>query len=167
MANGRDGVVRVGDGSSAVSGGAGDDILMAEPLSQGETQEAGGPGAFILGGGGNDRLIGGHGDDVLIGGAGADTLSGGLGNDDLVGGAGADRFVVGIGKDVITDFDPAAGDRLHFLPQEGSPALVLHDTPQGTWIIEGTGAVTDPASEGVLLVGLHVSDPADAAGWFV
>lgn len=166
MANGNGGVVRVGDGTSAVSGGAGDDILMAEPLSQSDDAQAGGPGVFVLGGGGDDRLIGGHGDDVLIGGSGDDTLSGGLGNDDLVGGTGADRFVVGIGKDVITDFNPEAGDRLQFLAQEDSPALVLHDTPQGTWIIEGTGAVSDPSSEGVLLVGIHVADPSEAAGWF-
>jgi|AGTN01.1.fsa_nt_gi Hemolysin-type calcium-binding repeat (2 copies). len=167
MANGRSGVVRVGDGRSAVSGSAGDDILMAEPLSEAGSQQAGGPGAFLLGGAGNDRLIGGHGDDVLIGGAGDDILSGGRGNDDLVGGAGADRFVVGEGKDVITDFNPAQGDRLHFLSDESSPALVLHDTPQGTWIIEGSGAVTDPASQGVLLVGIHVDSPSEAAGWFI
>lgn len=166
MANGANGVVRVGDGSMAVSGSAGNDVLMAEPPSSSTEGQAGGAGVFVLGGAGDDRLIGGAGDDVLIGGSGDDILAGGVGNDDLVGGGGADRFIVGLGKDVITDFNPGDGDRLQFLPDDQSPALVLHDTPQGTWIIEGTGAVTDPASEGVLLVGLHVSDPAAASDWF-
>jgi hypothetical protein len=33
----------------------------------------------------------------------------------MTGGAGADRFFVGYGKDVITDFNSAAGDRIDYL----------------------------------------------------
>jgi Ca2+-binding RTX toxin-like protein len=123
-------------------------------------------GAFLLGGPGNDVVLGGHGDDVLVGGAGKDVLAGGAGTNDLVGGAGADRFLVGEGKDVITDFSPNEGDRLVFSHDAASPALVLHDTKQGTWIIEGNGAVEDPNSHGVLLLGIHVNSVTDASHWF-
>lgn len=124
------------------------------------------PGAIVLGGNGSDHLIGGHGDDLLVGGRGNDILAGGLGNDDLVGGQGGDRFLVGQGKDVITDFNAAEGDRLVFSHDAGSPALVLHDTQQGTWVVAGTGAVEDPATQGVLLLGVHAHSVSDAAGWF-
>lgn len=52
-----------------------------------------------------DQLAAGSGNDVLTGLGKCDTLTGG---------AGADRFVITLGDsgDVITDFDPAAGDRL-------------------------------------------------------
>ncbi|HLO76856.1 MAG TPA: hypothetical protein VK196_10430 [Magnetospirillum sp.] len=140
--------------------------LHAEGATPTAPSGAGIPGAFVLGGNGDDRLIGGHGDDVLVGGRGNDVLAGGQGDDDLVGGSGADRFLVGQGKDVITDFHPSEGDRLVFSHDVQSAALVLHDTKQGTWIIAGDGAVEDPASQGVLLLGLHVHAPSEAAGWF-
>lgn len=123
-------------------------------------------GATLLGGNGNDRLIGGHGDDILVGGRGNDVLAGGQGNDDLIGGQGADRFVVGQGKDVITDFNPTEGDRLVFSHDANSPALVMHDTKQGTWMVAGTGAVEDPATQGVLLLGVHAHSVTDASHWF-
>lgn len=131
----------------------------------GTASTAGTDGASLLGGNGSDHLIGGQADDLLVGGRGSDVLAGGQGDDDLVGGLGPDRFVVGQGKDVITDFNPTAGDRLVF-GQTSSPALVLHDTPQGTWIVDGDGAVQDPATQGVLLVGVHTQSVADASGWF-
>jgi Ca2+-binding RTX toxin-like protein len=140
--------------------------LHAQPAAQTTALAADHSGAFLLGGAGNDVLLGGHGNDVLVGGAGNDTLAGGAGVNDLVGGAGADRFLVGHGKDVITDFNAAEGDRLVFAHDTTSPALVLHDSPQGTWIIEGTGAVEDPNSHGVLLVGIHVNSATDASHWF-
>lgn len=71
---------------------AGPPPVKAEPMTVNGTAEA-------------DRLTGGDGDDVLTGLGKCDTLTGG---------AGADRFVITQGDtgDVITDFDPAAGDRL-------------------------------------------------------
>lgn len=141
--------------------------LEAEPAAAtGTTAATHMDGAWMLGGNGNDRLIGAQGDDVLMGGRGNDVLAGGLGDDDLIGGHGADRFVVGQGKDVITDFNAAAGDRLVFGHDPDSAALVLHDTPQGTWIIAGDGAVQDPATQGVLLVGVHTQSVSDASAWF-
>lgn len=123
-------------------------------------------GVFVTGGNGNDMLLGGHGNDVLVGGNGNDVLDGGAGNDVLVGGRGGDHFIVGQGRDVINDFNPAEGDRLVIAHGSTSPALVLHDTQQGTWIIEGTGAVDDPSSQGVLLQGVHVHAVTDTLHWF-
>src|SRR4051812_30017007 len=64
---------------------------------------------------GNDTLEGGAGNDRLFGDAGDDRLVAGPGADGLTGGSGADRFVflsLGDAADIITDFTPAAGDRL-------------------------------------------------------
>lgn len=138
--------------------------LQVQPLQTFAAQ--GDQGISMSGGNGDDRMIGGHGNDIMNGGSGADVLAGGGGDDDLVGGRDADRFVVGQGKDVITDFNAAEGDRLVFGHDNASPALVLHDTQQGTWIIEGNAAVTDPNSEGVLLLGVHAASVSDAGNWF-
>ena len=58
---------------------------------------------------GNDRLIGAGGNDRLIGGPGLDQLSGGPGADTF-------RFDSPLSgtrnRDMITDFEPARGDRL-------------------------------------------------------
>jgi VCBS repeat-containing protein len=95
---------------------------------------------MLVGGTGADRLKGGDGRDLLFGDAGPalpddafndffgeewtpvagfdDQLDGGAGADVLTGGSGADRFVFRAGeadRDLVTDFDAAAGDRLEFL----------------------------------------------------
>jgi Ca2+-binding RTX toxin-like protein len=66
-------------------------------------------------------LDGGQGADSLRGGDGADTLIGGAGGDTLAGGAGADLFIfrfasestgAGAARDLVLDFDRAAGDRI-------------------------------------------------------
>ena len=70
---------------------------------------------------GNDKLIGTAGNDVLSALAGNDTLIGGVGADVLTGGLGADIFVLngitdsGItsaNRDIITDFNSYAGDKI-------------------------------------------------------
>src|SRR5438093_13535695 len=63
-----------------------------------------------------DLLQGSTSGDISDGGRGNDRHDGGYGNDTLTGGAGADTFVLrsGGGHDVVTDFDPAAGDRVLF-----------------------------------------------------
>lgn len=90
----RDGRLWGGGGNDTLTGGRGEDVL--------------------LGGDGNDVLLGARGEDRLLGGAGDDILNGGAGRDIVTGGAGADRFdlVRGTGRDVITDFNPADGDRI-------------------------------------------------------
>ena len=56
-----------------------------------------------------------RGRDTLDGGQGDDTLAGGSGNDVLTGGSGGDVFEFGYheGSNVITDFNPDEGDRIH------------------------------------------------------
>lgn len=68
----------------------------------------------IKGGNKADHLAGTASSDVVEGGRGNDFIDGGAGNDTLTGGAGADTFVLrsGGGHDVVTDFDPSAGDRV-------------------------------------------------------
>jgi Ca2+-binding RTX toxin-like protein len=63
-----------------------------------------------------DHLSGTVSADVVEGGRGNDFLDGGAGNDTLTGGDGADTFILraGGGNDVVTDFNPAAGDRVMF-----------------------------------------------------
>ena len=63
-----------------------------------------------------DHLVGTISGDTIDGGRGSDWLDGGRGNDTLTGGAGADKFVLraGGGHDVVTDFNPAEGDRVMF-----------------------------------------------------
>ena len=70
----------------------------------------------IKGTGKADLLIGTAGDDVIDGGAGNDILKGGAGTDTLTGGHGADTFVITNESQytIITDFNPAQGDRIEF-----------------------------------------------------
>jgi VCBS repeat-containing protein len=76
--------------------------------------------AVLNGTGGNDILIGAAARDNFDAGAGNDVLIGGVGPDTMSGGAGADIFAyragdidVLQGADLVWDFDPAQGDRLH------------------------------------------------------
>jgi len=73
-----------------------------------------------------DSLAGTASGDTVDGGRGNDFLDGGSGNDTLTGGDGADTFVLrsGGGHDVVTDFNPAAGDRIMF--DYGSYSDILH-----------------------------------------
>lgn len=138
----RDDLIRHGDGSGRVLGGAGDDSIHGEggdDLVYGNTGAdglSGDSGADTLYGGqaadrlhggvgadrlygntGDDALDGGDGDDALFGGRGADRLQGGDGNDLLVGNVGSDTLVGGAGADrfVVTDGDHV----LDFRPEEG------------------------------------------------
>jgi Ca2+-binding RTX toxin-like protein len=76
-----------------VTGGSGNDTIVAPSGSVANT---------LHGGLGNDRLSGGDGDDVLHGGAGTDPLSGGAGADRLYGEAGGDVIEGGAGGDLLS-----------------------------------------------------------------
>lgn len=93
-----------------LQGGSGSDRLTGN--SAANQIRGGGGNDRIHGGAGNDTLFGNNGHDTLWGGAGDDWLWGGAGHDQLTGGPGADHFVFEAGRDVVTDFDPAQGDRL-------------------------------------------------------
>ncbi|MBX3500382.1 MAG: FG-GAP repeat protein [Alphaproteobacteria bacterium] len=70
---------------------------------------------LLLSGSSSISATGNAADNVLIGNDAANTLTGGAGDDTLTGGAGADVFAYasGDGNDIITDFNPADGDRVH------------------------------------------------------
>jgi Ca2+-binding RTX toxin-like protein len=92
-------------GVAAVRAGAGDDTIIAAPLTRasscplechlgvGSQTFEGGPGDdVVFGERGNDTLEGGEGNDRLFGGIGDDKVLGGPGNDRLAGGFGADSI---------------------------------------------------------------------------
>ncbi len=104
--------IRIGDITSFVVGGSGNDVLIGTSGND-----------FVYGGAGNDRLYllagddvgnGGTGDDMVAGDAGRDMLIGGLGSDQLIGGAGSDAISGDAGGDDIyggADRDTLSGGR--------------------------------------------------------
>ena len=91
-------------GPDRLSGNDGNDVLIGK---RGDD--------VLQGNGGDDVLRGGRDNDELYGGTGNDELDGGKGDDTFTGGHGADRFVFQFsakGDNIITDFDPCAGDRI-------------------------------------------------------
>jgi Ca2+-binding RTX toxin-like protein len=101
-------------GVETVKGGAGNDTIVAGPLTAASSCPAGcrlgvgsqtfegGPGDdIVFGERGNDILRGGEGNDRLYGGIGDDLLEGGPGNDLLSGGFGADAIDGGPGNDLV------------------------------------------------------------------
>ncbi|MCH7226907.1 cadherin-like domain-containing protein [Haloferula sp. A504] len=75
-------------------------------------------------------FLGGPADDILTGGTADDFLMGADGADRLTGGPGADAFLflsASTAVDVITDFDPAAGDTIDISPMLDGPSLLLTD----------------------------------------
>ena len=92
-----------------VNGNAGDDIINATSVTAGVasfTLSGGAGDDVLLAGRGGMTLSGGAGDDILIGGSGDDVLRAGTGDDILVGGSGNDLFQ---GDDDFTVLDFRAG----------------------------------------------------------
>jgi Ca2+-binding RTX toxin-like protein len=87
--------------------------LTIDLSDDGITRVAGSTGTALSGGAGDDILLGGAGADTLSGGGGDDLLIDGAGTDLLTGGAGADIFILDLdgATDRITDFD-VAWDRI-------------------------------------------------------
>ena len=99
--------LRGDDGRSYFEGGAGDDLLVGDPLPAT-------PSGRRTARGGNDRLYGQDGDDTLIGGPGADMLDGGAGRDAV-----SYRFSptsVFVDLDAPYLVDPDGGDPDRFAP---------------------------------------------------
>jgi Ca2+-binding RTX toxin-like protein len=90
--------VRIGDITSFVLGGAGNDVLVGTTGND-----------FVYGGAGNDRLFLLAGDDIGNGGTGDDFVAGDAGRDLMVGGLGADELLGGKGADAISG-DAGADD---------------------------------------------------------
>jgi len=104
--------------TGAITGTAGDDIIIpgdvsdgvtgGEPSEADDTIDALGGNDIVSGGGGADTIEGGGGNDVLLGGAGDDTLTDSeFGNDTLAGGQGNDTLEGGKGDDTL---DGGTGD---------------------------------------------------------
>jgi len=112
--NGRHGwdTVLGGDGDDSIIGAGGFDVI--DGGAGRDTVFAGVGRDTVTGGNGADLIYGEEASDILDGGAVGDTLVGGSGNDTITGGEGGDLFVfeAGHGRDVLTDFDAAAGDQL-------------------------------------------------------
>jgi Ca2+-binding RTX toxin-like protein len=106
-------VVHGGDGDDVVRGGRDNDVVWGDAGNDAHVNGNIGDDE-VHGGGGDDTVFGGQDNDRLFGDDGNDALSGDLGADTLTGGAGADRFLfrLGAGVDVVTDFNPAEGDRV-------------------------------------------------------
>jgi Ca2+-binding RTX toxin-like protein len=99
-----------------IDGNAGDDILNATSVTAGVaafTLSGGAGDDVLLAGRGGMTLSGGAGDDILVGGSGDDVLRAGTGTDILFGGAGNDVFQ-GDDDFTVLDFRAGAGlgDRL-------------------------------------------------------
>jgi Ca2+-binding RTX toxin-like protein len=121
-------------------GGQGNDLIDARASAGHNDINGNRENDVIFGGAGGDSLRGGQGDDQVTGGAGADWLSGDMGSNTLTGGGGADLFhaTANAGVSVVTDFDGAAGDRVHLdagvqyhLTQVGSDVHVVLDSGLG------------------------------------
>jgi Ca2+-binding RTX toxin-like protein len=147
------GLSKVGDW---LSGGQGNDLIDAT-VSTGHNIVNGNLGDDTIAGSDyGDTLRGGQGDDLIHGGAGNDLIFGDLGHNTITGGAGADTFHngAGVAQDLITDFNPAEGDRvqidagltythsqvgadLHIYVSNGDE-IVLQNTQYSTgWIVQG------------------------------
>ncbi len=98
-----------------------------------------------------DSLAGSTASDAVQGGRGNDRLDGGAGNDILTGGAGADTFILraGGGDDIVTDFDPAEGDRVMFDYGTYSDIMVFGQLSDGqSWTnFDGSATFTVTAAD--------------------
>ena len=97
-------ILLAGQGNDEVRGGADDDLIFGQSgfddigggggrdLAFGDGGSFDRLGPRPTSGGSADQIRGDEGDDRLFGGDGGDTIEGGLGNDEIFGGAGADRL---------------------------------------------------------------------------
>jgi Ca2+-binding RTX toxin-like protein len=130
-----DPTVWTGDnGSNVVDGYGTKDYLKYYGLGDKDVIYGGAKDNLIDGGDGDDYLDGGGGADTLIGGQGNDRLNGGFRDnavDVLTGGSGADEFILYSsegGADILTDFNPAEGDRI-IVNIKGNPSIKSLNEP--------------------------------------
>lgn len=164
-----------GNGTNGGSGGAGNDSIVGGANLDdfngglGRDRMFGGGGAdYLSGDEGNDFLVGGAGQDRLIGGADSDNIEGGAGRDDLSGGDGADVFVfrAGFGRDVLRDFDAAAGDVLRIARALTAGASTSAEVLDQFAIVEFGHVVLDFGS-GNRIILMSVASEADLSGAIV
>lgn len=115
---------------ASLTGGAGNNRLIASGFTAGAVT--------LTGGEGNDSLLGGTGNDCLLGGNGRDTLVGGEGNDKLLGqGSSGDLLTGGVGSDWLD-----GGGGTDSIYESGDLHAELQDTSIQWW------ALTDPVTMG-------------------
>lgn len=99
----------------------------------------------------SDSLAGSAAADSIQGTRSSDRLDGGASNDLLTGGKGADTFILraGGGDDVVTDFNPAEGDRVMFDYGTYSDVMVFGRLSDGqTWTnFDGSATFTVTAAD--------------------
>lgn len=142
------------NGNDFVYGGAGDDelhLLLGDDIGNGGTGND-----LVRGGGGRDLLIGGLGNDNLVGGAGRDAMTGDDGADEVYGGADNDILSGGRGDgDVLVG---GAGDDT-FKYARGDGHDVIFDEYAGQWAVVWTAAGGWNAAAGFSYVGGEVLGP--------
>jgi Ca2+-binding RTX toxin-like protein len=111
---------------SSVTGGAGNDTIVA--WGSGDTLTAGSGGADIYAYGN---------DDLVTGSSGADTLDALGSGDTLVGGSGAERFIVSSSSDVVTN--GSSRDTLYSSVSYSLPAGIDALVLTGSAALQGTG----------------------------
>jgi Ca2+-binding RTX toxin-like protein len=92
--------IRIGDITSFIIGGDGNDVLIGTNGND-----------FVYGGPGDDRILLFGGDDIGNGGTGNDMIAGHEGKDLLIGGLGVDQLIGGKDKDVLSG--DGGGDDLY------------------------------------------------------
>lgn len=132
-------LLRGGQGNDTLNGDGGNDVINGNRDDD-----------LLIGGDGDDLLRGGRGKDVLTGSNGRDILIGDLDFDQLTGGADADTFILGANAsevplnvteaDLITDFNPAEGDKIVIIANFNSQELTLESFDQTANLQLATGA---------------------------
>lgn len=148
-------------GLSVTGSDAGEQIIGANRVDDGDDLNGGAGDDRIVGLTGDDFIFGGEGDDRIFGNAGDDVIAGGAGADRVTGQLGADVFVhaPGDGLDWITDFDPTV-DRLDLIGHEfASFDDVLARLSDG-----GGGAFLDLGDdEGLIFIGVAANAISEQA----
>ena len=156
--NGR--VVLDGDADASVTGGSGNDTLVA--TGTGDTLTAGVFGSQVLYGfGSNDQLVGGLGDDTLYGGQDA-TFTASGGDTVIYGGSGFDTYVLTAGGTVTINLvNGAPGFQTIMLPFQWSVAdFTAVEGTNGDLILKSLSDNTTAIIKGFYL-------QPDPAAWFV
>jgi Ca2+-binding RTX toxin-like protein len=115
--------IKIGDITSFIIGGAGNDILVG---TNGDD--------FVYGGAGNDAIRALSGNDVALGGTGDDLVSGDADNDVVVGGLGDDQVLGGAGNDSASGDEGA--DEVY---GGGGNDIVSGGKGDGDWVVGGAG----------------------------
>jgi Ca2+-binding RTX toxin-like protein len=155
------------DGNDRVNGGADGDFVVG---GAGRDVVIGGAGADQLQGDeGADTLHGQDGRDLLTGGVGDDRLGGGSGADTLNGGEGADTFVIvsrAWSRDVVQDFDAAAGDRLDVSDFGAEWMFTTKPVGTGSTAVVVTSS-TDPTRSWTCFLLQGVTETELGADWLI